>query len=352
VTTPESLIAQFETPYALELRFCDVPIRVLTNDEEIWARLQLYYAPYVMAGDWTPVTSVRLIRGEVDPGGHFLDIERGEEKKVKEAVQDVPGGRFILKRTTGVIMALWPGHAFAAGDLRSNLNQGINLINACYAKAVLRRGHLLLHASAVSWNGCTVALAGPPGVGKSTAALHLVEEGFRFLSNDRVLAKVTADGVEVLGYPKQPRVNPGTLLHHPRLALLLKPEEREALTAMREAELWKLEQKVDVDLDAIYGRGTVELRGRMQALVLLKWRLGGPRFSVRRVETAEALTNISVIHKDLGPFDLDRSPARAGQAAEQLSRYGDLLARLTVVEVTGQVDFSALVDAVGGLLSC
>ncbi len=72
---------------------------------------------------------------------------------------------------------------------------------------------------------------------------------------------------------------------------------------------------------------------------------------MRRVETAEALTNVPFIHKDLGAFDLDRSSARAGQAAEQLSRYADLLGRVTVVEVTGQVDFSALVDVVGDLLS-
>jgi len=253
VTTPQALIEPFETPYPLELRFLEVPIRVLTNDEDLWARLRLYYEPYLTGADSVPVTIVRLIQGSVDPGGPFLDIERGAGKKVKEAVREVPGGRFILKRTTGVVMALWPGHAFAVGDLRANLNQGINLINACYAKAVMRCGHLLLHASAVSWNGRAAALAGPPGAGKSTAALHLVERGFRFLSNDRVLAKAMADGVEALGYPKQPRVNPGTLLHHPRLALLLKPEEREVLSVMDGAELWELERKADVDLDAIYG---------------------------------------------------------------------------------------------------
>jgi HprK-related kinase B len=117
-----------------------------------------------------------------------------------------------------VVMGLWPGHAFAVGDLRTHLNQGINLVNAGYAKAVARRGHLLLHASGVSWNGRTAVLAGVAGAGKSTAALHLVEAGFRFLSNDRVLARPDADGVDALGYPKQPRVNPDTLLGHPRSA--------------------------------------------------------------------------------------------------------------------------------------
>jgi hypothetical protein len=108
-------------------------------------------------------------------------------------------------------------------------------------------------------------LAGPPGAGKSTAALHLVERGFRFLSNDRVLARSASDSVEALGYPKQPRVNPGTLVHHPRLGDLLEPGDRRVLEALSPAELWRLERKRDVDLDTIYGKGTVELRGRMQA---------------------------------------------------------------------------------------
>ncbi len=99
------------------------------------------------------------------------------------------GGRLILKRSTGALMALWPGGAFAAGDIRTNLNQGINLVNNCYAKAVLRRGHVLLHASAVVRDQRAAVLAGPPGAGKSTSALHLVEAGFHCLSNDRVLAK-------------------------------------------------------------------------------------------------------------------------------------------------------------------
>jgi HprK-related kinase B len=66
-------------------------------------------------------------------------------------------------------------------------------------------------------------LAGMPATGKSTAAVHLVEAGFRFLSNDRVLVRPGPAGVDALGYPKQPRVNPGTLLHHPRLVGLLVP---------------------------------------------------------------------------------------------------------------------------------
>ncbi|MGH7339635.1 MAG: HprK-related kinase B, partial [Candidatus Rokuibacteriota bacterium] len=258
--TPESLVKEFEAPHSLTLCFAEVPIRVKTNDPEIQARLASYFRSYVITGP-PPAAEVRLIQGSIPISGQFVDVVRDGGRRPKEATQEVAGGRLVLKRATGVLIGFSPRGAFAVGDLRTHLNQGINLVNNCYAKMVLRRGHVLLHASAVTRKERTAVLAGPPGAGKSTSALRLVEAGFRCLSNDRVLARPMPDMVEALGYPKQPRVNPGTLLGHPRLSVLLDPADRDALAALPARELWDLERKSDVDLDTIYGAGTVELRG-------------------------------------------------------------------------------------------
>ena len=346
--SPASFIDGVETPHSLSLRFAEVPLRVKTNDAEIRARLASYFGPFVV-DDGPPLAEIRLIQGSLEIPGEFTDVAR-EGRRPKEATRDVPGGRLILKRATGVLMALWPGGAFAAGDLRAHLNQGINLVNNCYAKVVLRRGHALLHASAVSWEGRTAVLAGPPGAGKSTSALHLVEAGYRCLSNDRVLARPMAEMVEVLGYPKQPRVNPGTLLGHPRLSALLEPGDRAELGAMAARALWELERKSDVDLDRIYGAGTVDLRGRMEALLLLRWRRDERGLDVRRLSLAEALAALPLVSKNLGAFDLDRIPGAAMTAAE-LEGYRELFGRVAVVEVTGGIDFGALIGVVDKLLS-
>ncbi len=342
--------AGFEAPFVLDLLVVDVPLRVRANEQEICARLGAYYEPYVVRHAAAPQAEVRLFQGIPRLEGEFRDVQRRDGRQVKEAVRDVPGGRLIVKRMTGVLMGLLPASAFAVGDLRANLNQAVNLINACYAKIALDRGFALLHAAGLSWRGRTAVLAGVPGVGKSTAALHLVEEGFHFLSNDRVLARPSGPGVEALGYPKQPRVNPGTLLHHRRLSRLLTLEDRAVLRQLSREELWRLERKADVDLDAIYGKGTVELKGRMEALVLLKWGLDEDKAAVRRLTAAEAVANLSLFEKDLGVFDLDRSEAPRDQVARR-ARYAAILERVDIVEVTGGVEFPALVDLVGELLA-
>jgi HprK-related kinase B len=337
--------------HALHLRVAGVPLAVATNDLDVWTRLRLYYNPWVTRDAGRPVAVVRLVHdGSVTPPHGFADVPRGDGKKTKEAVREAGGERLILKRLTGVLMGLRPGEAWARGDLRAHLNQAINLVNYCYAKAVLARGHLLLHAAAVSWNGRAAALAGPPGAGKSTAALHLVEAGYRFVSNDRLLVLPRPERVEALGYPKQPRVNPGTLLSHPRLRGLLAADDRARLETMDPGALWSLERKSDVDLDAVYTRGTMDIGADLCALLLLRWTREGDGLRVRRLGVEQALGALPLIHKDLGIFDLDR-PVGAPPPPVDRSRYAALFEHIVVLEVTGRAQPAALADVVGELIA-
>jgi len=342
-----------DTPtLGLSLRFIDAPVRVLTNDSEVWTRLSRYLEPYVTTEDLTPATVVTLIQGHARVEGEFTDVARGPGLRAHEAVQEVAGGRLVRRLKSGVILGLWPGRAVAVGDLRANLKEAINLIDASYAKTMLGRGYKLLHAAGVSRGGRGVALAGVPGAGKSTAGLHLLEAGFRFLSNDRILARPDPAGVDARGYPKQPQVHPGTMLHHPRLVSLLDPEERRALSALPTRDLW---QHTDgrsraVDVEALYGPGTVCLQARLELLVLLTWTLDGTGFAVRRLDADSALTRWPVYHKDLGAFDLDRAISTT-PTADDLAAYRNLMGQLTVVEVSGRPDFAALVDVVADLMA-
>jgi hypothetical protein len=74
------------------------------------------------------------------------------------------------------------------------------------------------------------------------------------------------------------------------------------------------------------------------------------RLDVRRLSVDEALAALPLVEKNLGAFDLDRAPGSGTTEAER-ERYRELFGRVTVVEVTGRVDFSALVPLVDELLS-
>ena len=82
--------------------------------------------------------------------------------------------------------------------------------------------------------------------------------------------------------------------------------ERAALGALPADDLWGLERKSDVDLDAVY-------------------------------------------EKDLGAFDLER-PLTASVADDRQRRYRAVLRRVTLVDVTGRPDFAVLVKLVSDLL--
>jgi len=88
----------------------------------------------------------------------------------------------------------------------------------------------------------------------------------------------------------------------------------------------------------------------MDALVFLRWRRDGRGLDVRRLSVDEALAALPLVEKNLGAFDLDRTPGAAVTAAEYQA-YRELFGRVTVVEINGSVAFDGLVGIVDRLLS-
>ena len=66
-------------------------------------------------------------------------------------------------------------------------------------------------------------MAGFSGAGKSTLALHVMSLGATFVSNDRVMVAETPandSGAPMMyGVAKHPRINPGTAMNNPDLAV-------------------------------------------------------------------------------------------------------------------------------------
>jgi hypothetical protein len=89
----------------------------------------------------------------------------------------VPGvARFLIRDGREILFEAAPGHD--PGDLT------LFLLGSCFAALLQQRGSLVLHASAVSVQGCAMLFCGQSGAGKSTMAAMLCERGYPLLNDD------------------------------------------------------------------------------------------------------------------------------------------------------------------------
>jgi HprK-related kinase B len=290
----EEIMGRYRPRAEVRLRLLDVPFTIKANSEELILRLKDYFSLWVEKDGGDEGHTIYAFEGQgVIDQDKLIDFPRHGEKLTKEAYYDTPDGRVALKKRTGLVIYLKGRERYVVGELLGNLNQVINLINEVYMEDFMDRGYILLHASGVvgSDEG-GVIISSPSGIGKSTMALALLEKGFRFLSNDRVLIKEEKDTVDMVGVPKKPRVNPGTILALPSLHHLLSPEELELYSSLSKEELWYLEHKFDVDVDSIYGPGTFVLRGRLEAVYLLSWKQEEQGLKVKLLSPEEGLSSL------------------------------------------------------------
>lgn len=281
----------------------------------------------------------------------FVDWTREPGKQGrKDAYVDLPGGRLVRKVRTGMLFLQRPGSVIAAGPCMQYDNQVINFINAQYMNWLQHRRWLICHAAGLvrRSNGVALGIAGLSGGGKSTLMLHLMEQdGVDYLTNDRLFIRCS-DGEDAAtvarGIPKMPRINPGTIVHNPRLAPLIPVARRRHLLALPEAELWRLEEKHDLMIESLFGCGRIAAEARLGAFLVLNWRRAAAQPQrVARIDPAERTDLLGAIMKSPGPFYQDAA-GRFWRDDDRLPRQGYLqvLVGVPVYEVSGRLDFAAL----------
>ncbi len=335
---------RFRPEATLPLRFGDVELTVHSNSVSLDAALRRYFERYVAAAPHPSAPQLFMQVGSpVYDARRLRDVPLKPGHAPKEAFYDTTDGRVVLKRRTGVTLYVTRSDFHVVGDLVANFNQAVNAVTMAYGRVMLRRGYAMLHASATLGGTDGVAFASKSGSGKSTLALSLVDSGHRFVTNDRLFVRLVDGGVEMRGVPKRPRVNPGTLLHIPRLTPLVSGEERERYARMTPEELWALEHKRDIDVDAIYGRGTVTLAGTLHVVYVLAW---GPSVSgqeIRIVDDAGRRRILRTAAKGIGVYDL--TPPESGSQTKTLDAVADAL---RIYEVSGRTDIAGLARHVLG----
>jgi HprK-related kinase B len=315
-------------------------IDVATNSADLAVRLERYFHEVLTSDRSQP--DFRIVAIQAEPARLGLawvtKLPEPGKTKVKEEWVDLPDGRVVRKRLTGMIFAFGGDVHLAYGPCLPNDNQVVNFVSNRYMQWRLAQGYVLLHAGAVAQHGRCLALCGPPGAGKSTTALNLLSGGLDFVSNDRLLLKSSGDTVDVRGVPKHPRVNPGTILTNPLLCHMISEPERSRLSALPADELRRLEQKSDVIIHEVFGPGRFRMQAELDALVVFNWSDRG-RPTIGPADLAARLELLPMIKKSPGLF-YEADPR--GDALDLSdARYVETLAGSRVLEVTGQQDFEA-----------
>jgi HprK-related kinase B len=351
----------------LALRLGDARVVLASDSRALLAELFGYFRPFLDPHDPSAPAAagdLELLALESPPMALSPELERqlvirppepGKDS-IKESSLELSGGRLIRKLRTGLTFLISDAVHLAIGPCCKNPNQIVNFVNNRLIERRLQQGWSLCHAAGVSRRGRGLAIAGLSGRGKSTLALHILErDAFDYLSNDRLLirrggaAPNPRDALAALGVPKLPRINPGTALSIPRLAGLIPEDRRRELEALTPAQLWQVEEKYDVDVEAAYGPGRVQLAAELVGLLVLTWRFGGGPTQIRPASLHERRDLLAAVMKTPGLFytPVDGEDPNQLDEAAYLAAFGDV----PVYELSGGADFAAAVDFSSELLS-
>jgi HprK-related kinase B len=343
----QELRATYPLTSTANLRFLDFRLTLHSNDRRVTDAVTDYFAAFLDRDPAPRSSTIVALQGHAHlDEARLQDVPRPDGRPVKEAQYDTEIARTILKRRTGVAIYVGANDHCLVGDLVTNINQVVNAVNMVFMKRMMLTSHALLHASAViAPGGRGIAIASASGAGKSTAALALLERGCSFVSNDRVMVRPGPEGVGVsmLGVPKKPRVNPGTLLSLPRLRGLLAQDDVDRYLALDPDALWQLEEKHDVDVESTYGAGSWSLTGDLNAIYMLMWRRGDAGLAVESVPAPDRLPLLRSVEKDLAIY------SRAVGAGPSLTGTLPDVARTTPMYlVRGDIDIPGLADIIVG----
>jgi HprK-related kinase B len=207
------------------------------------------------------------------------------------------------------------------------------------------RGWLICHAAGLVYHGKCLGLAGFSGGGKSTLMLQLLDnDETAYLTNDRLFMQAVSGRIMARGIPKLPRINPGTIVHNPRLHGLIPAAQRKALLQLPAGELWELEEKYDVHIDRVYGPGRIMAEAPLAAFLILDWQRDSDQaLSVEQVDLAENRELLGALMKSPGPFyQYPDGSFLQDTAGFDEAAYLQALENVAVYVARGRIDFSAL----------
>lgn len=338
----EEYLARYPAEHGLKLKFGQCRIDFNSNSAELAEFLASYFTEFREDGGRPDITVHAL---ESPPFEYQFEYTQKQpdpgKQKIKEEWVDLEVGRIVRKVLTGLVLLFGGETNIAVGPCLKNDAQVINFIIHRYIEWLLRQGGLLLHAAGVKVLDRGLALAGFSGMGKSTLALHMMNKGTDFVSNDRAIVRRTDDGDLLYGVPKMPRINPGTIIHNDILRSILKEDDLRRFEKMPPEDLWKLEDKHDALIHELYGRNKFQLNSHMMGLVVLNWH-GEGKTAMAQIDIEERRDLLPAFTKTTGLFNDPEAGGADIDASDEA--YMSFFRQCPLYEITGERDFDAAVE--------
>jgi HprK-related kinase B len=330
-------------PYGLKIRIDNMVFAISANTKTIAEHLSAYFATFLTDADSRADTWISVHETpEPQIGQPLADYQPEPGKsKVKERFVELSDGRIVKKSQTGLVFVFGSGVHLAAGPCLKNLNQIVNFINNRFIEIKLNQGGLLGHAAGVARQNTGLALAGFSGTGKSSLALKLLSRGANFISNDRLILMKREDMTRMVGVPKHPRVNPGTLLNNEDLAGILSAADQDRYRRLSDETLWHLDEKYDVRIEDAFKNSRFLLSAPMKGLVILNWRRKDARMAIEAIDPGEKRDLLPALIKSPGIFYY---PDSISVEQPPPSAYIHALSGCDVFEISGGIDFEKAAD--------
>ena len=339
-------IIDYAPDLKLNLALGNYSFQVLTNHAPLLEKLKRYFKEFLGEATSNPdVLIVAIESPALKVKTEDLTVKNPDpgKKKIKEEYFTTEEGRVVRKRLTDMVFLFGKGFHLGMGPCEENDNQVINFVNNRLLELRLNKGAQLGHAAAVihpeSKKG--MMFAGFSGAGKSTLSLEIMNRDVTFLSNDRVLISAENDQILMEGVPKHPRINPGTIVHNPKLLPLITEEDKKRYLDMGD-NLWDLEEKYDGFIDQCYGENKFHLVNQAHFLILLNWKRTSDDLKIEKVDLNERRDLLPAFMKQTGLFYLPDSEGKEVKREED--DYLKFLKRIEVYELSGGVNFQKAAD--------
>ena len=344
-------LTKYPVKHNLILEFNSTTILIFTNSRTLSNELTNYFKPFKK--DIFDEADIIIYALEADPFLVELDYIKKKpdpgKTKIKEEYINLVDGRIVRKILTGMQFVFGRGINLAIGPATKNYNQVVNFINNRYIEWLVNKDYLLAHASGVIWEKKGIVMSGFAGMGKSTLALNFMNKGAKFVSNDRILLKKVNYKMQMIGVPKLPRVNPGTVLNNLSLVSVIPDEDRKKFLKIPKQDLWNLEHKYDVKIDECFGKDKFSLFSYVDLVICLNWDRNSKTPMINEVDLNDRRDLLRNLMKSLGLFfEFDNYSADNDFFEEN---YINCLEGTTVMEIVGGVDFDFVVDECIGFLN-